>query len=697
MLKDPFPLRALPGWLMPALRGLACALLVAGASLMPVRGLAQDRAAILQPDGVALSAEVAASLLGARLPLEVLRVDAGVPGWDVRAEGRLIGHIGSTWEIAGSVGYSGRPLDVLVAITPDARIAGGLLVAHNEPVLTLGISDADIAAYVAGFRGHDLAGTGPAGGPDGLPDVISRATVSTGVIRDGILRTARTLAIGRGVISAGGGIDRLTFAPAGWDQLLAMSALTETRVSMDEAARALAGARVPVPPGKGDFLHLWVGLADPPTVGQNLLGQQGFTRAIGNLGADGAALIVMSSGLHSHRGTGWKATGVFDRLTVVQGQTRWQPTEDRYQMQKKLALPDAPAMKEISLFSLPAEIDPTRPFTLEVRATRATTDGEVAMTIPLPYSLPDAFRLAPPPGPEPLWRAAWKAKQPQIAVVGLMLTVLTLILFAQEWITRRPRLWRIGRLSFLSATFLVLGMGLNGQLSVVQVVAFVHSLLTGFRWETFLIEPVIFILWGFTALGMLFWGRGVYCGWLCPFGALQELTNAAAQRLGVRQIAVPQALHERLWVIKYTLFVGILALSFYSMHLALILAEAEPFKTAISLRFVRAWPFVLFVLAILTAGLFIERFFCRYLCPLGAGLAIPAKLKIFDWLKRRPQCGRECRMCETKCTVGAIDAIGRINPNECVLCLRCQVIMNDDTACPVLKRRARTPEGATLP
>ena len=79
---------------------------------------------------------------------------------------------------------------------------------------------------------------------------------------------------------------------------------------------------------------------------------------------------------------------------------------------------------------------------------------------------------------------------------------------------------------------------------------------------------------------------------------------------------------------------------------------------------------------------------------LGAGLAIPAKLKIFDWLKRRPQCGRECRFCETKCTVGAIDPLGRINVNECVLCLRCQVIMNDSTLCPVLKRRVRAPEGA---
>lgn len=127
---------------------------------------------------------------------------------------------------------------------------------------------------------------------------------------------------------------------------------------------------------------------------------------------------------------------------------------------------------------------------------------------------------------------------------------------------------------------------------------------------------------------------------------------------------------------------------------ALLLVEAEPFKTTISMRMMRAWPFLTFVGVLLFAGLIIERFFCRYLCPLGAGLAIPAKLEIFDWLKRRPQCGRERRLCETKCTVGAIDPLGRINPNECVLRLRCQVIMTDSTQCPVLKRRARGSEGA---
>lgn len=676
------------------MRFLAVLALICGGCLVP---LAQPvRAEISMANAIVVadpSSELAASLLGLTTPAQVVRNAVGVPGWDVTSQGKPVGYLASTWEVAGSVGYSGRPLDVLVAIAPTGHITGAQLVQHNEPVLTLGISDDDIAAYVSSFAGHDLTAPAATGlRQPGVPDVISRATVSTGVIRDGILRTARTLAIGRGIITAGDGIDRLSFTRTDWAGLVAMGALAEVQITMTEAAGALDGAKVPIPPGEGPFLHLWTGLIDPPTVGQSLLGQQSYTQAIGALGPGETALIVISQGLQSHRGTDWKRTGLFDRITITQGETRFQPSADAYQMVKRLAAPGAPEAKEISLFHLPAAIDPLQPFRIEVTARRDTAGAPVSLTMGADYMLPAALRLAPEPAPEPLWRAIWQAKRGETAIVAGLLAVLTLILFAQEWITRRPRLWRIGRISFLLTTLIVLGWGLNGQLSVVQVMAFVHALLNGFHWETFLIEPVIFLLWSFTALGMLFWGRGVYCGWLCPFGALQELTNNAAVALGIRQIAVPQALHERLWVIKYTAFVGLLALSFYSMHDALIAAEIEPFKTAISLRMVRAWPFVLFVLALLSAGLFIERFFCRYLCPLGAGLAIPAKLKIFDWLKRRPQCGRECRLCETRCTVGAIDPLGRVNANECVLCLRCQVIMNDGSQCPVLKRRARGAE-----
>ena len=66
----------------------------------------------------------AARLFGAAAPVQVLRDAAGMPGWQGSQGGAVIGHIGSTSEIAGSVGYSGRPLDVLVAIGTEACIKG---------------------------------------------------------------------------------------------------------------------------------------------------------------------------------------------------------------------------------------------------------------------------------------------------------------------------------------------------------------------------------------------------------------------------------------------------------------------------------------------------------------------------------------------------------------------------------------------
>ena len=684
--------RALPFLLLALLVGVALTVLggAAGAQSHPLRlGEAREAA---EPD-----AALAARLFGVEAPVSLHRQDDAPPGWIVERAGERLGVIASTWDVARSVGYSGQPIDILVAIDEAARVAGAELIHQTEPVLTLNVSDEDIAAYVSSFAGFDL--TRPvttAFVPRGdLPPVIARATVTTGVIRDAILRTARIVALGYGMVGGeAAGVDRVTFAERTWEALLAEGAIARGGLDMNAARAAFAAAERPPEAGEAPFLEAFVALLDPPTIGRNLLGERGYTAAMARLGPEDAALFLGTRGVIGHRGTAWRRDGLFDRIEIIQGEQSFRLAAEDYLRLDDLALPDAPDLREMSLFRLDGASGfvPADPFRVEITATRpAAGGGAVAVTVPVDYALPAAYRIEPvaPPEPVPLWVEAWRAKPVEIGIVAAALGVLFLILVFQDPFVRRPVLYRRVRAGYLLCTLVGLGWLLGGQLSVVQVVAFVQSILGTFRWETFLIEPVIFLIWSFVALGLLFLGRGVFCGWLCPFGALQELSNAAARRLNVPQLVVPHALHERLWAIKYVLFVAILGLSFYSMEGALKLAEVEPFKTAITLRFVRAWPFVLFAVSLLIAGLFIERFFCRYLCPLGAGLAIPAKLKLFDWLGRRPQCGRECRLCEPNCPTGAIDPIGRINPNECVLCLRCQVIMYDPQQCTVLKRRAR--------
>ena len=285
-----------------------------------------------------------------------------------------------------------------------------------------------------------------------------------------------------------------------------------------------------------------------------------------------------------------------------------------------------------------------------------------------------------------------------LSCINAIIAIFTGRLRGRSHLVRRVRLFRAIRIAFLAITLVWLGWIAGAQLSVVNVLTFASSLLTGFHWEVFLVAPLIFILWGYVAVTLLFWGRGVLCGWLCPFGALQELLNAAARRLGFPQLRIPFRLHERLWPVKYMVFLGIFALSLGGLDRVQEAIEIEPFKTAISLHFNRSWPFVAYTVALLAVGLFVERAFCRYLCPLGAALAIPARLRMFEWLKRKRECGAPCHVCAARCPVQAIHPEGHINPNECVYCLNCQVWYYDDHICPPLvdrrKRREARAEAA---
>jgi NosR/NirI family transcriptional regulator, nitrous oxide reductase regulator len=142
----------------------------------------------------------------------------------------------------------------------------------------------------------------------------------------------------------------------------------------------------------------------------------------------------------------------------------------------------------------------------------------------------------------------------------------------------------------------------------------------------------------------------------------------------------------------------ILLAAFSPTSMAEKFAEIEPFKTSITLYFARYWPFVIYAVLLLVMNLFVYKAFCRYLCPLGAMMAIGGKLRMKDWIPRRIECGSPCQLCKVQCRYGAIEKTGAIKYDECFQCLDCVQIYEDPKTCVPLvlenRRNVRTLIGA---
>jgi NosR/NirI family transcriptional regulator, nitrous oxide reductase regulator len=649
----------------------------------------------------------------------------------VLKDGQQIGWVFVTSDFVGTTGYSGKPIHTMVAVDLAGVITGVKLVKHSEPIVLIGIPEAKVKALAAGYVGMDLVAEAKSGGKHDL-NIISGATVTVMVLDDSILRSglkvARALGLGglKADVASGPTVEINPDANAASDWMALEGDGTLRRLSLDvaqvNAAFVALGdqraiARPETAPADSTFLEMQLALVSVPAIGKALLGTNDQANLASWLKPGDQALMIVGKGLFSFKGSGYVRGGIFDRIVLVQDDVSVRFHDRDHKRLGSIAAIGSPEFSEKDIFRIPADsgFDPTKPFRIQLLVQRSVGPIEkVFTTFDLAYQLPPKYlrsiaaptataTVATATGDESaaqtaLWQKIWRDKTVEITVLVAMLAVLTLVFFFQGIATRNARVFYWFRIGFLTMTLVFLGWYANAQLSVVNLMALFGALVSGFSWQAFLLDPLTFILWFSVAAALLFWGRGAYCGWLCPFGALQELTNKAARALHIPQWTLPWGLHERLWPLKYMIFLGLFGVSLMSIEQAEHYAEIEPFKTAIVLKFMRAWPFVAYVAALLAAGLFVERFYCRYLCPLGAALAIPARLRMFDWLKRYHECGKPCQTCANECMVQAIHPTGEINPNECVNCLNCQVLYQSKTKCPVVIRqiKRRTAVGSAV-
>ena len=136
---------------------------------------------------------------------------------------RQVGYMFSTWDVVQSKGFSNRPLILLVGIALTGRITAARLVHHTEPIGILGIKDELFHQFVENYKGHDLnegvdivselssSVLGPVGfsqrsAPGSSTavkvDAVSRATTSSVLMSDAIVRGGRIVARSRGILGA---------------------------------------------------------------------------------------------------------------------------------------------------------------------------------------------------------------------------------------------------------------------------------------------------------------------------------------------------------------------------------------------------------------------------------------------------------------------------------------------------------------
>ncbi|RMJ04310.1 putative electron transport protein YccM [Marinobacter litoralis] len=632
----------------------------------------------------------------------------------------LVGYAYQTLDFVQTPAYSGKPLNAMVVLDAEGEITGARVIHHDEPILLIGIPEAKMHAFTDQYTGLKADQRVTVGGKSSerrvAVDGLSGATVTVMVINEVIMKTAHRVGGELGLVEVTAGskrpplaeVDQSTFEEKNWEQLTGDGSIRRmhlTRGMVDDAFKGgpAEGIETAAPEQRDEtFIDLYAAYLDAPTIGRNLLGDSQYKWLMSELNDGEHAIAVMAKGIYSFRGSGYVRGGIFDRVQIRQFGDTFNFRDLDYHRLSDVYLEGMPRLPEMAIYIIRQQynFDPGTPWSLELTIKRQTgpLDSEFAV-VPLEYQLPEQYytraevELSEEEWLEeqPLWVQVWYQKEFQIIFLALGIGVLLFILFFQDWLVKKPKVMRWIRHAFLTYTLFFIGWYALGQLSIVNVLTFVNSLISGFTWETFLIDPMLFVLWSVVAGIVLLWGRAVYCGWLCPFGALQELINEIARKLKVPQYTVPFAWHERMWAIKYIILLVLFGVSLESLGTAEQMAEVEPFKTAITLRFDRSWPFVTYAVLLLIVNIFTRKVYCRYLCPLGAALALPTKLRVFDWLKRRKECGNPCRLCDHECEVQAIHPDGHINYMECHYCLDCQMTYFDDHKCPplIVKRRGK--------
>ncbi|MEM6485050.1 MAG: 4Fe-4S binding protein [Pseudomonadota bacterium] len=640
-----------------------------------------------------------------------------IPVRPIQQINQIIGYVFESQDVVNFPGFSGEVMNFLIGVDSQGVIRGVKVLYHHEPIFMHGLGPLPFLEFLDQYAGHSIAErivVGKGGGAPGSEvtyfDGVSKATVSVNIANDTVLVSALKLARARIEAFAQGAAAEVradVYEPHTWQSMLDRGFIKTWRLSRETVENELGSSLEDYSDAdlyldEGEEITLNYAYLNPPSVGQNLLGEAGFSQLLAKLKPNEHAFAVWSVGFYDYIPRDYQPGTVPDRISLLQGGLPIGVRDTNLVDTQELSMVvDAPDIDNFRIFKTRAQagLDPSGPMQMqlmiELQKNHLVSDS--ATLTDTDYKLPDSFfrkvESLETEAPAPIWLRIWTSRKIEVAVLVVALAVLSFAFAMQRRITANARWFTRFRFAYLAFTLFFIGIFAQGQLSVVNIFAIQLALRDGFNLDMFLLDPILFVLWVYVFASLFLIGRGIFCGWLCPFGVMQSAMAWLAARSRIKQIRVLPKWHDRLIYVKYVVLALLMGIAMFSLEYAQQGAEIEPFKTAVTLAFIREWPFTVYAVLILGTGLFINKFYCRYVCPLGAGLAVLGRFRIFSLLDRRDECGSRCQTCARRCETEAIRKSGEIDYNECVQCLECAVILRDDTQCAIevtaIKRASR--------
>ena len=186
------------------------------------------------------------------------------------------------------------------------------------------------------------------------------------------------------------------------------------------------------------------------------------------------------------------------------------------------------------------------------------------------------------------------------------------------------------------------------------------------------------LMWITFALTLAF--GPVFCGWVCPFGSFQEWIGKIGKKIFGKKYNrfIPNGVDQWLRYLRYVILIWVLYMT--AITGKIIFADYDPYFALFHFWTGEVAAIgIVILLIVMVATLFVERPFCKYVCPFGAVLGIFNLFRIFS-IKRNPDTCVDCGACDRDCPMNIPVATSEtVRNHQCITCMQC----TSERACPV--------------